>query len=130
MPTLKANSQRIEQVIINIIQNACQSLENKQKGIFVSTMYEENMDCIVIKIKDEGEGITKENLKKINEPFYTTKRDSGGIGLGLSISENIIKEHNGNIEFKSELGMGTEVIIKLPVRNNNSSLSGGNVEPK
>lgn len=118
LPTFKGNSQRLEQVIINIIQNACQSLENKQKGIFVSTMYDKNMEQIVINIKDEGGGITKDNIKKINASFYTTKRDSGGIGLGLSISENIIKEHNGNITFKSEVGIGTDVLIKLPVSNN------------
>jgi polar amino acid transport system substrate-binding protein len=68
----------------------------------------------VVEVRDEGIGISPENLKHIVDPFYTTKRDSGGTGLGLSISYNIVKAHGGDLNFTSEQGKGTTVILTLP----------------
>ena len=70
---------------------------------------------IVVKIRDEGSGIPAETLLHITDPFFTTKHDSGGVGLGLSISSRIVEEHGGTIDFDSEVGAGTTVKITLPV---------------
>lgn len=76
----------------------------------------ESSDHIAIVIRDNGEGISEDNLKMIFDPFFTTKDPGKGVGLGLSICYDIIKEHNGNIQYSSEFGKGTEVLITLPIR--------------
>jgi PAS domain S-box-containing protein len=115
LPRLKGNFQRFEQVIINLIQNACQALPDSQRGISMSTSYDEKKRSILISIQDEGMGIPPKALPHIMEPFFTTKRDSGGLGLGLSISSRIVKEHGGTLTFTSEPGKGTTAEIILPV---------------
>lgn len=114
LPKIKGNSQQLEQVIINLITNACQSLKNRNGSIKVVTGIDQN-NFLTIKVEDDGVGIKEKNLKHIMDPFYTTKRDSGGTGLGLSISYNIIKNHNGNLFLHSEPGKGTTAIISLPI---------------
>jgi len=115
LPRLKGNFQRFEQVMINLIQNACQALPDTQRGISVSTSYDEKKRSILISIQDEGMGIPPKSLPHIMEPFFTTKRDSGGLGLGLSISSRIVKEHGGTLTFTSEPGKGTTAEIILPI---------------
>jgi polar amino acid transport system substrate-binding protein len=115
LSVLRGNFQRFEQVIINLVQNACQALPDNRKGISVSTTYDEERRSIVVKVEDQGKGIPIENLSRITEPFYTTKSDSGGIGLGLSISSKIVKEHGGTLTFTSEPGKGTKAEIVLPI---------------
>ena len=114
LPSVKGNFQRLEQVMINIIQNACQALTDSQNGIFVTIKVDKKEPEIVVKVRDEGMGIPSEMLMNITDPFFTTKNDSGGVGLGLSISSKIIEEHGGRMHFKSEIGSGTTVEIKLP----------------
>lgn len=118
LPAYFGNFQQIEQVIINLIQNSCQALNNITKKIEVISSYNKEENEIVIKIIDEGLGIDKSNIKKIKDPFFTTKRDIGGTGLGLSVSSKIIMNHNGSLDFESELGEGTTAIIRLPLKNN------------
>lgn len=124
LPTLKGNSHRLEQVMINLIQNACQALPDIRKGISLSTSYNEKISSIVVKVRDEGIGISSEVLSHITDPFFTTKSDSGGIGLGLSISSRIIKEHGGTLTFTSESGKGTTAEIVLPVLQANHDSKG------
>ena len=114
IPFIIGNSQQLEQVIINFITNSCQALENKNKHLKVSTSYDENSKEVIIVVDDEGIGVNNENLKHIMDPFFTTKRDSGGTGLGIPVSYNIIKNHGGEIDFSSKLGEGTKVKIVLP----------------
>ena len=125
LPVLKGNFHRLEQVIINLIQNACQALPDIRRGISLSTAYDEKTSCIVVKVQDEGVGIAPEVLPHIADPFFTTKSNSGGIGLGLSISSRIVKEHGGTLAFNSEPGKGTIAEITLPVHQANYHLSGG-----
>ena len=113
LPKIKGNFQQIEQVIINLISNACHALENRNKEINISTVFDHN--SVLITVQDEGTGISPEDLKYIMDPFFTTKRDSGGTGLGLSISYNIVKAHGGELIINSEVGKGTTATIKLPV---------------
>jgi polar amino acid transport system substrate-binding protein len=124
LPALTGNFQRLEQVFVNLIQNACQALKKPTKGIFVSTSCDEEMKSIVVKIRDEGTGILPENLSQITDPFFSTKHDSGGTGLGLSISSKIVEEHGGRMIFDSEVGKGTTAEIVLSVHEKNNTLKG------
>lgn len=114
LPPIKGNAQRLEQVVVNIILNAAQSLQDKNKGIFVSTYYEQSSKSVIIQVCDEGIGIPPEHMPHLTDPFFTTKRDTGGTGLGLAISDGIVREHGGIMQFESVLNKGTTVIIKLP----------------
>ncbi len=118
-PLVWGNANQLEQVVINLINNACQSLTKKNQKITIS-VYEE-LNKVVIEVKDEGEGINEKDLKKIFDPFYTTKREKGGTGLGLSISYNIIKNHNGDFKIESEIGKGTKAKIYLPISVNSGA---------
>jgi polar amino acid transport system substrate-binding protein len=114
LPRVRGSFQRLEQVILNLIQNACHALPDRQKGIFVSTAFDREGSNVLIVIRDEGAGILPEALPRIREPFFTTKQESGGIGLGLSISSKIVEEHRGSLHFDSAPGAGTTVTITLP----------------
>jgi signal transduction histidine kinase len=115
IPLLKGNFQRLEQVIINLVQNACEALPNKRKGMRVSTSHDREKNCIVIQVEDEGVGIPSDRLPQVTDPFYTTKRESGGTGLGLSVSSGIIKNHGGTLSFLSTPNRGTTAVVTLPV---------------
>jgi polar amino acid transport system substrate-binding protein len=121
IPLSKGNFQRFEQVIINLIQNACQALPDTQRGILISTSFEEETNHIIVKVQDEGMGISPKALPHIMETFFTTKQDSGGLGLGLSISARIVKEHGGSLTFTSEPGRGTTAVIILPIHQGSSN---------
>ena len=103
---------RLTQVFINIITNSIEALENK-KNAQIKIWTEFNDDKIIIKIKDNGKGIKKELLNKIKEPFFTTKIK--GSGLGVSLSNEIVKAHNGELIYKSEENKYTVVEIILPI---------------
>lgn len=105
------NEGRMHQAILNILSNASQAIEDK--GTIIITT-EQVADELIISIADSGCGISPENLDKITDPFFTTKEPGKGTGLGLSIALNIIEEHNGWLEFKSEVGVGTTVFLKFP----------------
>ena len=115
MPAVNGNFQQLEQVVINLITNSCQALNEKEKRIIVSTSHDKDSDSVIIKVYDEGIGISNENLKHIFDPFFSTRRDTNGTGLGLSISYNIVKNHGGDLKFTSKLGKGTTAVINLPV---------------
>jgi PAS domain S-box-containing protein len=124
LPPLKGNFQRFEQVIINLIQNACQALSDTQRGIFLSTSYDEKRQVIIVRVRDEGVGMPADVLPHIAEPFFTTKHDFGSLGLGLSISSRIVKEHGGTLNFTSKQGEGTTAEIVLPVPKTKKVLPG------
>jgi C4-dicarboxylate-specific signal transduction histidine kinase len=115
VPSVEGNIQRIEQVIINLLVNACEALSHNHQAIVVSTVYDSESDCVIVEIQDEGEGMAPEVLHRIKDPFFTTKRDSGGTGLGLAISDRIITDHGGNMVFDSTPGYGTSVKVSLPL---------------
>lgn len=115
LPTIAGNARNIEQVIINLLSNACQALPDPDKAIFISTRREPDADWLAIEVRDEGAGISPENLERITDPFFTTRQDDGGTGLGLSISRTIIENHKGELRFASQLGKGTTVTVRLPM---------------
>jgi PAS domain S-box-containing protein len=115
LPPVQGNAQQLEQVIINLVSNACQALPSRQKKVTVSTRFVKEADKIMIAVQDEGMGISSENLKFILDPFFTTKRDAGGTGLGLSTSHAIVKNHGGELTFSSQPGKGTTATVMLPI---------------
>ena len=117
LPTFRGSSQRIEQVVINLILNACEALRNRNEGIAVSTTYDPASAHILLEIRDQGMGIREEDLPHICDPFFSTKRDLGGTGLGLSISSKIVDDHGGTITFWSCPGGGTTATVKLPAKS-------------
>lgn len=115
LPLIRGNFQRAEQVVINLIQNAYQSLPDTGKGLSIATFFDKKRKAVIFQVRDEGAGIAKKNLKQIQDPFFTTKRDNGGTGLGLSISAGIMEEHGGRLHFTSESGKGTTAMAIFPV---------------
>ena len=118
LPPVKGNSQQLEQVMINLILNSLQALADKNKSVAVTAEYLESENQILIRVKDEGAGILPKDLEQVFNPFFTTRRDTGGLGLGLSICATIIKDHGGQIQLESRLGKGTTAIIALPAAKN------------
>ena len=114
LPPVIGHSQQLGQVIINLLMNACQALPGKQGGVWLATRFHPERGEVVITVRDEGCGMSREVGQKIMEQFFTTKLDRGGTGLGLSISESIVKEHGGRLEFTSEPGCGTTFMARIP----------------
>jgi len=113
-PTLQGNRQRLGQVVINLVVNACQALTDSSQEVRVTTSYLEESEEIVLEVRDGGSGMPTEVLARIKDPFFTTRRDSGGTGLGLAISDTIIRSHGGWLEFVSTPLQGTIATVLLP----------------
>ncbi|MDK2956216.1 MAG: hypothetical protein PWQ57_1712 [Desulfovibrionales bacterium] len=111
----RGNAQRLEQVLLNVIINACEALTGQEQAIQVRLKRASKRGWAMIEVRDQGQGITPEDMGQILDPFFTTKRDSGGTGLGLSVSHGIIQEHHGEILYESEPGAGTLCRILLPM---------------
>ncbi len=107
---IMGNVGQLHQVITNIIANAEQAIEDKGE-IIISTSRNDNF--VIVTIEDTGVGIAKEHLKKIEEPFFTTKAPGVGTGLGLSITKKLVHDHRGYISFYSEPGDKTEVTLRF-----------------
>jgi two-component system NtrC family sensor kinase len=115
IPALLCHPGKINQVIMNILVNALHALQTRRDSkIIIKT--ESINQSITISIKDNGPGMKKEVLDKLFTPFMTTKVEGMGSGLGLFLSNNIIKEHHGKIKVTSELDQGTEFVITLPIQ--------------
>jgi two-component system NtrC family sensor kinase len=112
MPNILAHQNQLKGVWINLIMNALGAIENSHGVISISTRYENHQYHIVF--SDNGKGIAAEHQERIFEPFFTTKDVGHGTGLGLSVSLQVIKEHQGTIDFESAPGKGTKFIIILP----------------
>ncbi len=114
LPPVQGDFRRLEQVVINLLVNACHALQDRRGAISVTSRFDEDRSQCVIEVRDEGVGIDPQLLNHITEPFFTTKREQGGTGLGLSVSARIIAEHDGKLEFHSVPGQGTTVQVILP----------------
>ncbi len=114
LPPVRGSFHQLEQVLINLIQNACQALTDKAQPIEVTTRSDPSNDTVTVQIRDGGPRIPPDHLDRIFDPFFTTKRAAGGCGLGLSICAGIVKEHGGKIELASGPGKGTTVILEFP----------------
>lgn len=115
IPDILADLDGMQQVFLNIINNA---LESMPKGgiLKIVTNISQDLKNVIISFIDTGKGIDPEDIDKVFEPFYSTKEK--GTGLGMAISQNIIQQHHGNIKIDSQLRKGTTATIVLPLSNN------------
>jgi two-component system NtrC family sensor kinase len=119
LPMVAINENQLEQVFINLLQNATDAFEKTHGSckIAVRMFKEEDGRAVIITFSDNGIGIPAGNIGKIFEPFFTTKEVGKGTGLGLSIAYGIISEHNGTIACDSNPGTGTVFTITLPAED-------------
>jgi two-component system NtrC family sensor kinase len=119
LPAVEGNFANLGQVLINIIRNALQALPEGKGRITLTTRRRSN-DMVEVECRDTGIGIPTAFLKDIFKPFFTTKAVGSGTGLGLYLSHEIVRRHDGQIRVESEEGNGTTVTVELPCRRRES----------
>ena len=113
IPQIQTDAGKLQQIILNIINNAFAAMGDNGHLHVVSRM--EGKDSVSLSISDDGSGISEKDLKRVFEPFFSTKTGKGGTGLGLSITYGLVEQIGGKIEVKSELNKGTTFTIILPL---------------
>ncbi|MFC1597354.1 ATP-binding protein [Planctomycetota bacterium] len=119
LPCIMGDRTRLEQVFLNLLTNARQAMEiTNQRRLTVRTRVDADDDCcMVVEVEDTGVGFSGDESAKIFEAFYSTKKPGHGTGLGLTISQRIIKDHGGDITAEGKLGKGAKFIARLPLAN-------------
>ena len=113
LPKILMDREQMKQVFLNTIMNAIHATSEGGEIFITTRYYEDRVDIIQVEISDTGEGIPEKDIENIFTPFFTTKHT--GTGLGLSISHQIVQEHRGTINVKSQTGKGSSFFINLPV---------------
>ena len=119
-PSIECFPAKLSQVFMNIYMNACQAINERQghepdlKGNIITAVSIVDAN-LKIEIIDNGCGMSEETLKKVFEPFYTTKGVGKGTGLGMAITYGIVEEHKGRIDVQTELNKGTQIAFFLPL---------------
>lgn len=121
LPEVQCLPSALNQVFMNLLVNAAQSIGSERGTITISTGA--GLDNAWVEITDTGCGISEDNLQRIFDPFFTTKPVGQGTGLGLSLSYGIVEKHHGRMEVSSQLGQGTRFRITLPVRQPHTGAS-------
>jgi PAS domain S-box-containing protein len=114
LPLLHANLQNLEQIVVNLIINALQSIGHGSGKVHVTTSLGPHNKSIIIEVTDNGRGVNPAVAEKIFDPFVTDRQAVGGTGLGLTVSYNLVKSHNGEIYFKTHPQQGTTFTVVLP----------------
>ncbi|MFP4480516.1 MAG: HDOD domain-containing protein [Desulfohalobiaceae bacterium] len=115
LPSIKADPNQLEQVFLNLLINAQQAMEDQGGRIQLHVEHDTHSQCILTQISDQGPGISAKDLKRIFDPFFSTKEPGKGTGLGLSTSLAIVESHYGKLDIQSTPGEGTTVTVQLPV---------------
>ena len=118
LPQAVLNPTEIEQVLVNLIENAAEAARGPVSVILATASLGSR---IRISVRDTGPGILPEQLKHIFDPFFSTRREQGGTGLGLSIAHGIIADHGGSMTVQSTVGRGTEFVIELNIADQRES---------
>jgi two-component system C4-dicarboxylate transport sensor histidine kinase DctB len=113
---VRANSIRLEQVLVNLVSNALDAVEGSAEPQLVVSIWSDTK-TVSVSVQDNGKGIPADELPYLFDPFYSTKRSGKGLGLGLSIAYNIIQDFGGTIHVQSEIDQGTEFIVTLQQGN-------------
>ncbi len=116
LPKFMLQQFRIENLFFQMLNNSIQALQsiNDRERIIKLRIYTDN-NKLIIKVYDNGEGMSDDTMIRIFDPFFTTRRDIKAVGLGLSTVFSIVNDHNGKIDVDSELGKWTEFTITLPI---------------
>jgi two-component system NtrC family sensor kinase len=114
LPQVTCDAGQVQQVALVLMVNATEAMQQGGQ-LFVSTEFDADGEQVKLRVRDTGCGITAEAMKKIFEPFFSTKEDQHRTGLGLAIAKNIVDQHGGTIEVNSQPGVGTEFIVTLPL---------------
>jgi signal transduction histidine kinase len=117
LPSLRGDTQQVEQVVVNLLTNALEALPDRAHGVAVTTACGAAERAVLLEVRDEGVGIPPEHLARLCDPFFTTKHESGGTGLGLAITASLVHAHGGRLTFASELGKGTCARVTFPCRD-------------
>jgi C4-dicarboxylate-specific signal transduction histidine kinase len=117
LPKIKCDNSQIQQVIINLVMNASEATHNRNVGkVTVRTVLSTNKrETVRLEVHDNGDGIPAEYLAKIYDPFFTTKGEGKGVGLGLAVVYGIVESHGGDIEVDTKVGVGTTFCVDLPI---------------
>jgi signal transduction histidine kinase len=120
LPPVRADRLKLTQVIVNILENAIQSLPSAEAAVRIQsyvealTGEEEAVPVVCVLVSDQGRGMDQQTLASVFDPFFTTKRERGGTGLGMPVALGIVRELGGTIEVRSSLGLGTSVLVRIP----------------
>ncbi len=113
LPPALGDAPQFGQVVSNLLINALEALPDRNRGVTVSTSCEVTKRRVMLVVEDQGSGISEADLRRISEPFFTTKQASGGTGLGVAITTALLGSMGGHLHFESEPGRGTRVIVDL-----------------
>jgi PAS domain S-box-containing protein len=123
LPVLRGHPGQIRQLVISLVKNAYESLRGPDAWVRVATRFDAPRSEVVIEVEDNGSGIAPENIPHVCDPFFTTRREQGAMGLGLAIVAGMVRAHRGTLTFDSEPGRGTKVTVRLPVPARTGGLS-------
>jgi signal transduction histidine kinase len=116
LPWAVVDVNQMKQVLLNLVHNALQAMPNGGvMNIMTESVARNNRDWVVVSVMDTGIGISPPEQARIFEPFYTTKGNQGGTGLGLSVTYGIVTDHGGQIEVESQPGIGSKFTVWLPL---------------
>lgn len=118
-PKISCYPSKLNQVFLNIITNACQAMSTDGGNLTITL--DQHKDHVVVQFQDQGTGMDEATRQKMFDPFFTSKPIGQGTGLGMSIAYKIIAAHNGKIEVDSTPGVGTAIIISLPIQPNTNT---------
>jgi len=122
LPQVECDPSQMQQVILNLTMNGAEAMQPKGGGqLTVRTRLLPEEDCVELCVSDTGEGIAPENLSKIYDPFFTTKAEGKGVGLGLAVLYGIVKAHDGEVEVTSAKKVGTTLTVTIPLKPRSSA---------
>ncbi|QOY90100.1 sensor histidine kinase [Paludibaculum fermentans] len=118
LPTVSCDPSQMQQVVLNLVLNAAEATQSKGGGkVLVRTRVAADQKCVEMLVQDNGEGISPENLSKIFDPFFTSKPEGKGVGLGLAVIYGIVQAHDGEIDVKSTVGEGATFTVTIPMES-------------